>query len=83
MLKLQRTGFWYILWLDEGVAIRPSDIDVVWVYGYAWPKYRGGITYYADQIELDQIVQDPKCLAKEYDPSLGPLTFLKKLASLR
>jgi 3-hydroxyacyl-CoA dehydrogenase len=28
--------------LEEGIAVRPSDIDVVYVYGYNFPKYRGG-----------------------------------------
>ncbi len=34
--------------LDEGIAIRASDIDVIWVYGYGWPIYRGGPMFYAD-----------------------------------
>ena len=34
--------------LDEGIAIRASDIDVIWVYGYGWPVYRGGPMFYAD-----------------------------------
>jgi 3-hydroxyacyl-CoA dehydrogenase len=36
--------------VDEGVALRPSDIDVVWVHGYGWPRWRGGPMYYADQV---------------------------------
>jgi 3-hydroxyacyl-CoA dehydrogenase len=38
--------------LDEGIAIRASDIDVIWVYGYGWPVYRGGPMFWADQIGL-------------------------------
>jgi 3-hydroxyacyl-CoA dehydrogenase len=38
--------------LDEGLAIRASDIDVIWVYGYGWPVYRGGPMYWADQLGL-------------------------------
>jgi 3-hydroxyacyl-CoA dehydrogenase len=41
--------------LEEGIAIRPSDIDVIWVYGYGWPIYRGGLTYWADQVGLGTI----------------------------
>jgi 3-hydroxyacyl-CoA dehydrogenase len=41
--------------LDEGIAIRPSDIDVIWVYGYGWPTYRGGPMYYADSVGLPRI----------------------------
>jgi 3-hydroxyacyl-CoA dehydrogenase len=35
--------------LDEKIAIRASDIDVIWVYGYGWPVYRGGPMFWADQ----------------------------------
>jgi 3-hydroxyacyl-CoA dehydrogenase len=38
--------------LEEKIAIRPSDIDVIWVYGYGWPVYRGGPMFWADQIGL-------------------------------
>jgi 3-hydroxyacyl-CoA dehydrogenase len=38
--------------LDEKIAIRASDIDVIWVYGYGWPVYRGGPMFWADQIGL-------------------------------
>ena len=34
--------------LDEGIALRASDIDVVYVYGYGWPVYRGGPMHYAN-----------------------------------
>ena len=34
--------------LEEGIAQRASDIDVVWVYGYGWPVYRGGPMFWAD-----------------------------------
>lgn len=43
--------------LEEGMAQRASDIDVVWVYGYGWPVYKGGPMYWADNIEgLTRIV---------------------------
>ncbi|OLE39436.1 MAG: 3-hydroxyacyl-CoA dehydrogenase [Candidatus Rokubacteria bacterium 13_1_20CM_2_70_7] len=41
--------------LEEGLAIRASDIDVIWVYGYGWPVYRGGPMYWADQVGLKTI----------------------------
>jgi 3-hydroxyacyl-CoA dehydrogenase len=41
--------------LEEGKAIRASDIDVIWVYGYGWPVYRGGPMFWADQIGLKAI----------------------------
>jgi 3-hydroxyacyl-CoA dehydrogenase len=42
--------------LEEGMAQRPSDIDVVWVYGYGWPVYRGGPMFWADTEGLATIV---------------------------
>jgi 3-hydroxyacyl-CoA dehydrogenase len=38
--------------LDEKIAIRASDIDVIWVYGYGWPVYRGGPMFWADSLGL-------------------------------
>ena len=42
--------------LEEGMAQRASDIDVVWIYGYGWPVYRGGPMFWADTEGLDKIV---------------------------
>ena len=42
--------------LEEGIAIRASDIDVVWINGYGWPVYRGGPMFYADSIGLDKVL---------------------------
>jgi 3-hydroxyacyl-CoA dehydrogenase len=41
--------------LEEKIAIRASDIDVIWVYGYGWPVYRGGPMFWADQIGLTSL----------------------------
>ena len=42
--------------LEEGIAQRPSDIDIVWLNGYGWPAWTGGPTFWADQVGLDVIV---------------------------
>lgn len=42
--------------LDEGIALRASDIDVAWVNGYGWPVYRGGPMFYADHIGLAAVL---------------------------
>ena len=42
--------------LEEGKAQRASDVDVVWIYGYGWPVYRGGPMFWADTEGLDKIV---------------------------
>ena len=42
--------------LEEGMAQRASDIDVVWVYGYGWPVYRGGPMFWAQSEGVDKVV---------------------------
>lgn len=42
--------------LEEEISQRASDIDVVWHYGYGWPRHTGGPMYWADQIGLDKVV---------------------------
>ncbi len=41
--------------LDEGIAIRASDIDVIWVNGYGWPVYEGGPMFWADLVGLGEV----------------------------
>jgi 3-hydroxyacyl-CoA dehydrogenase len=41
--------------LAEGIAQRPSDIDVVYVYGYGYPVHRGGPMHYGDAVGLDKV----------------------------
>jgi 3-hydroxyacyl-CoA dehydrogenase len=43
--------------LEEGIAIRGSDIDVVWVNGYGWPVYTGGPMFWADGIGLPEVAE--------------------------
>jgi 3-hydroxyacyl-CoA dehydrogenase len=53
--------------LEEKIAIRGSDIDVVWVNGYGWPVYRGGPMHWADSIGLAEIAAK----VQEYGERLG------------
>jgi 3-hydroxyacyl-CoA dehydrogenase len=67
--------------LEEKIAIRPSDIDVIWVYGYGWPVYRGGPMFWADQIGLkavrDRMLQFQKATG---DAFWTPAPLLSRLA---
>ena len=68
--------------LEEKIAARPSDIDVIWLYGYGWPVYRGGPMFYADQVGLKHIADRLSYYARETnDPSLEPAPLLKRLAA--
>ncbi|HLL28626.1 MAG TPA: 3-hydroxyacyl-CoA dehydrogenase NAD-binding domain-containing protein [Xanthobacteraceae bacterium] len=68
--------------LDEGIAYRASDIDVIWVYGYGWPVWRGGPMYYADHVGLayirDQLAKYAKASGEK---SLEPSPLLTRLAA--
>ncbi len=66
--------------LENGVALRAADIDVVYIYGYGFPKYRGGPMYYADQIGLDNIYQDILKFHQEYGEAWKPSGLLARLA---
>ena len=68
--------------LEEGIAARPGDIDVVWVYGYGWPVWRGGPIYYADQLGLGH-VRDRLMHYAEHsgDESLRPAALISRLAT--
>ena len=57
--------------LEEGIAQRASDIDVVWVYGYGWPVYRGGPMYWADSVGLDKIVAGLKRQEERMKPEFS------------
>ena len=66
--------------LDDGIALRASDIDVVYVHGYGFPKYRGGPMYYADQVGLANIYRDILSLHQEYGDVWRPAPLLRRLA---
>lgn len=66
--------------LEEGIALRASDIDITWLYGYGFPVYRGGPMYYADQIGLDKVYDGLNRLKSRGDSSLKPAALIEKLA---
>ncbi len=55
--------------LEEGVALRASDIDVVWTAGYGFPRYRGGPMFYAEQIGLQTLLDG----MLKYQKLFGPM----------
>jgi 3-hydroxyacyl-CoA dehydrogenase len=66
--------------LEEGTALRASDIDVVWLYGYGWPAHRGGPMFYADTIGLDAVVTKLRELESTLGARFTPAPLLRRLA---
>jgi 3-hydroxyacyl-CoA dehydrogenase len=66
--------------LEEGIAIRPSDIDVIWVTGYGWPTYRGGPMFYADSIGVKQVRDKLRDLEAHYGGAFTPAGLLERMA---
>jgi len=68
--------------LSEGIAARASDIDVIWLHGYNWPRWRGGPMFYADQVGLQNIVDDLNRISDASgDETTRPAPLLQELAA--
>lgn len=66
--------------LEEGIAMRAGDIDVVFVNGYGFPAYKGGPMYWAEQIGLDRIIATMRRLAPTHGSRWQPAPLLLRLA---
>ena len=67
--------------LEEGKAIRASDIDIVWINGYGWPAYRGGPMFYGDTIGLDKVLARMKAFQAQMGDDFKPAALLEKLVA--
>jgi len=68
--------------LDEGIAYRPGDIDIIWIYGYGWPVWRGGPMFYADLVGLPHLRDRLALYAQRSgDKTLEPAPLLVRLAA--
>ncbi|UHC18306.1 3-hydroxyacyl-CoA dehydrogenase NAD-binding domain-containing protein [Methylobacterium currus] len=67
--------------LEEGKAIRASDIDIVWINGYGWPVYRGGPMFWADTIGLPKVLERLRVYQAEYGDAFKPSALLERLAA--
>jgi len=67
--------------LEEGIAERASDIDLVWLYGYGWPPQTGGPMFLADEIGLPIVAERLAYMASlDKDETLRPVPLLHRLA---
>ncbi|EGF31685.1 Enoyl-CoA hydratase [Oxalobacteraceae bacterium IMCC9480] len=68
--------------LEEGIAMRASDIDMVYLTGYGFPVFRGGPMFYADTVGLPNVLMAMEKLAKgRHGDAWKPAPLLVKLAA--
>jgi 3-hydroxyacyl-CoA dehydrogenase len=67
--------------LEEGMAIRASDIDIVWLNGYGWPLYRGGPMFYGDLMGLPKVLEKMKTFQAQMGDDFKPAALLEKLVA--
>ncbi|HUD52151.1 3-hydroxyacyl-CoA dehydrogenase NAD-binding domain-containing protein [Parvibaculum sp.] len=67
--------------LEEGKAIRASDIDIVWINGYGFPVYRGGPMFYGDTVGLDKVLAKMKEFQAQMGDDFKPAALLEKLVA--
>ena len=67
--------------LQEGIAARPVDIDIVWLHGYGFPAWRGGPMFYADQVGVSNVYEAILRYQRRFGPDFWtPAPLLAELA---
>lgn len=69
--------------LEEGVAAGPEDLDAIYVFGYGWPRHRGGPMFYADMVGLGRVAERLERYHRAHPtvPSLEPCGLLRRLVA--
>ncbi len=67
--------------LEEGIAARASDIDVVWINGYGWPAYRGGPMFYADAVGAKTVLARLQAYQMQLGEDFRPAALLETVAA--
>ena len=68
--------------LEEGIAVRASDIDVVWVTGYGWPKFKGGPMYWGARDGLPALNEKLRALETAHGSDFSPAKLITQLAGI-
>ena len=66
--------------LEEGKALRASDIDVMWLYGFGFPRYRGGLMFWADTIGAREVYNQIAAWHQRYGARWAPSPLLREIA---
>ena len=64
--------------LEEGKAIRASDIDIVWINGYGFPVYQGGPMFYGQLVGFDKVLAKMQEFEKAHGPDFKPAALLER-----
>ncbi|XP_058247192.1 peroxisomal bifunctional enzyme isoform X1 [Hemibagrus wyckioides] len=69
--------------LEDGIAAGPEDIDVIYLFGYGWPRHRGGPMFYASQVGLSVVLEKMEHYHRIHPdvPSLEPSRLLRRLVA--
>lgn len=67
--------------VEEGIALRPLDVDMTLIYGYGFPRWRGGPMQYADEVGLETILNNIKRYAQEDAYFWQPAKLLEELVA--
>ena len=67
--------------LEEGKALRASDVDVMWLHGFGFPRYRGGLFFWADQIGAKEVCRQIEEWHQRYGARWKPSKLLQELAA--
>ena len=67
--------------LEEGIAYRASDVDVMWLNGFGFPRYRGGLMYWADGIGVKTIYETMLAWQERYGDRWKPAAMIEELAA--
>ena len=66
--------------LEEKISYRASDVDVMWLYGFGFPRYRGGLMYWADGLGTQEVYNQIAAWHQQYGDRWTPSALLRKLA---
>jgi 3-hydroxyacyl-CoA dehydrogenase len=66
--------------LEEGIALRAVDIDIIYINGYGYPAWRGGPMWYADSVGLKKVCDRIREFHREHGELWTPAPLLERLA---
>jgi 3-hydroxyacyl-CoA dehydrogenase len=66
--------------LEEGKAYRPGDVDVMWLHGFGFPRYRGGLFFWADTIGVREVYNQIAAWHQQHGDRWAPSRLLRDLA---